>query len=665
MASLRTLFLGVYASNGVIRALFLPICYILLLSPFLTLLGYYLGFGRTLRTYLPEDLAWTDLLPQVVLCTVVVFLPTRLLSGSKSKDGGQRRVQSLPYWIPGFKHFWSIVTGGESWLKGVRDSSIDNVVAYSTFGAKHNVIVNDKNVDGSLLSQISKKQGALEVPKSMKSAILHKAFGMSSKAESKYLEIEPEINKSIASNVHEQVQPLLASTLHTLSESLPDFVTFNSSIVDQMQWERVADVELTDGTSEAECSLFALVNEFCCNAILPTLMGAQFTESYQLLATDLASFNQRYWALALGLPRLSPIQGLPGAALAQKRLLQQLKKMFGELTYPPVRRVPEDDESVSGEETDADVVTPFMKLNDLFTKHDLDMPARASVALQFIHEIVAEVAPLVFWTLIQVHKISSTWELREDEKSPLEKVRHETRSWARAYQPPSIHPSFPSPPAISFDKTIDQNTALPYLHACIDESRRLYSCSNLTYLLTSPLTLSDPFVKNETWTLDAGTYLDVGLSQSLVNSNITTNLGGADYIPNPFTAKSTSATKPISPHPSSPSQAYISFLTASILAGIFQLWDIAPAPKKSLFEHMQEASKEAQIGASALAGEQKAARSSLVNERGENDGGKPRKKGVWKIPAKVEGASISVPRGDVRVRVRRREGLPEGKMVGR
>lgn len=120
MASLRTLFLGVYASNGVIRALFLPICYVLLLSPFLTLLGYYLGFGHSLRQYLSEEFAWFDLLPQVVICTVVVFLPTRLLSGSKGKDGGQRRIQPLPYWIPGFKNFWSIASGGESWLKGIR-----------------------------------------------------------------------------------------------------------------------------------------------------------------------------------------------------------------------------------------------------------------------------------------------------------------------------------------------------------------------------------------------------------------------------------------------------------------------------------------------------------------------------------------------------------------
>jgi hypothetical protein len=124
MASLRTLFLGVYASNPVIRVLFLPVCYVLLLSPFLTLAGYYLGFGRTLKAYVPEDLSWTDLLPQIALSTVFVLLPTRLLSGSggasKSKNGGKRRVQALPYWIPGFRHFWSIVSGGDRWTKSVR-----------------------------------------------------------------------------------------------------------------------------------------------------------------------------------------------------------------------------------------------------------------------------------------------------------------------------------------------------------------------------------------------------------------------------------------------------------------------------------------------------------------------------------------------------------------
>lgn len=126
MASFKTLFLGVYTSNDVIRALFLPLCYTLLLSPFLAVVAYYCSVEQTLRNLVPEDFSWFDLLPLIALSAVSVLLPTRLLSAagdagkSKEGDGGKRRVQLLPYWIPGFRHFGSLVFGGEEWLKSVR-----------------------------------------------------------------------------------------------------------------------------------------------------------------------------------------------------------------------------------------------------------------------------------------------------------------------------------------------------------------------------------------------------------------------------------------------------------------------------------------------------------------------------------------------------------------
>ena len=124
MPSLRTLFLTVHASNGLIRLLFLPLCYLALSSPFVLAALWFLGFGQTLQTVLPPRFSLFDLLPQVVLATVFVLLPTRLLSAlgvaAKSKDDGKRRVQSLPYWIPGLRHLGSMVFGGEKWLKSVR-----------------------------------------------------------------------------------------------------------------------------------------------------------------------------------------------------------------------------------------------------------------------------------------------------------------------------------------------------------------------------------------------------------------------------------------------------------------------------------------------------------------------------------------------------------------
>jgi hypothetical protein len=124
MASLRTLFLGVHTSNSLIRVLFLPLCYIALLSPFTLAVLWYFGFGQTLHRFVPEDFSWFDILPQIALSAVLLLLPTRLLSATrnvaKSKNGRKRRVQSLPYWIPGLRHLSSIILGGEDWLKTIR-----------------------------------------------------------------------------------------------------------------------------------------------------------------------------------------------------------------------------------------------------------------------------------------------------------------------------------------------------------------------------------------------------------------------------------------------------------------------------------------------------------------------------------------------------------------
>jgi hypothetical protein len=484
---------------------------------------------------------------------------------------------------------------------------------------------------------------------------MRNAYNIPSNAEDQYFRLGNTIEKSINSEVFEEAtQQLTSATLNILSESLPDFVTFNSSIVDQMQWERVSDVELTDGTSEAECNFWALINEFCCNAILPPILGAQFTESYQLLATDLATFNQSYWALALGLPRLAPVPGLPGAALAQKRLSQNLAHLFYELTNPPVKRVPDDDESVSGEETDADVATPMAKLNDVFKKHDLPLTARAAIALRIIHEIVAEVVPLVFWTLIHLHAASVNSETQGQDKSPIEKIKQDVGHWAQAIQPPSIHPSFPAPPEIIYSTGASgiKADSFLYLRSCINEARRLYGTSVATYQFKQPITIREASVRpgqHDEWELEAGSYIDVGLSQSLINSSPTVFPDPKIYKTDRFIGSGTSSIISTNDKTSS----FKTSLVIAIVSGIIQLWEIKPAPKKSFFEHMQEAREEAQMSVKKLAD----AKSDQISE-------KKRTEVKWKVPKAVEGSSVKVPKGDVRVRIRRREGLP-AKVVGR
>ncbi|CAA9958090.1 hypothetical protein PTMSG1_01663 [Pyrenophora teres f. maculata] len=681
MVSLRTLFLAVYASNRVIRALFLPLWYTMLFSPFALVIAWYFGFDQTVLRFIPENFSWFDLLPQFAVSTVFVLLPTRLLSSSSkvtTTENGKRRVQSLPYWIPGLQHFWSIAFGGQKWLSDIRlvwadsnegtgltsnrESSITSIVAYNAAGTKHSVVFSE-----TLLRQLYENWHNLEMPDNNQSALLRNAFNLPKEMESHYIELRQEITQTIQTELHTGAtrENLIKLSLNILSDSLPDLTTFNSSIVDQMPWERVSNVDLTDGTSEAECDLFILLNEFCCNAILPPLLGAQFTESYQLLATNLATLNERYWALALGLPRLSPIQGLPGAALAKKNLLNTFAKMFKDLTNPPTRSVPDDDESVSGEEdTDADTITPLMKLNEVFTKHDLPMRLRASIALHLVHNIVSDVVPLVFWVLLHIYSASQEQDVQSSEPTPVQRIRQESKSLAQAVQPPSIHPSFPAPPEIRFGPSAQTLTTstLPYLRSSINEARRLYSCSVDTYKINQPFVLKEEDIaqkgQEEMWELEAGSYIDVGLSRCIINSSPAVHTSPGTFKPDRFI--NTPAPTAII-FPSDEAEAYKSALLVSIITGIVQLWDIAPAPKKSLFEHIQEAGNEASIGAAALTGEQKAAREES-NRKKQN--GK-RKDAKWVFPKAVEGAGVRVPKGDIRVRIRRREGLPASKIVRR
>ena len=637
--------------------LFLPLWYILLLSPFIAVVAYYYGLGQTLQSLVDEDFSWFDILPQFAISAVFLLLPTRLLSGSggaiKSKDGGKSRVQSLPYWIPGVRHLGSIVSGGEEWLRGIRNSSTNSIISYQAAGAKHNVVFSN-----FVLDQVYNDWSNIEEHAISRWAVLRNAFGMPKTFEKEYFEIQPKIKDVIDAEIFKSksMEALVSASCKILSDTLPDLVTFNSSIVDQMQWERVANIELTDGTSEAECDFFTLINDFCCNVILGPIAGAQFPESYQLLASDLTDLNKHYYALSLGLPRLSPIQGLPTAALAKKRLLQNLTRLFKELTEPKVRRVPDDDESMSGEETDADTSTPLATLNKLFTKYDVPIPARASIALELIHGLVAEVVPLVFWTLLHIYS-SSTWPLAQGEQqTPFAKIKDETRSWARAIQPPSIHPLFPAPPEISFASTAQAvtPTSFPYLYSCINEARRLYSSSDTLYTIAKPTTLNEKGLRpgaQEQWELDAGSYIDIGLSRSLINTSSANYISPETFKPDRF-VKSAPGSSIASPVDSS--ESYKIALLVSILAGIVQLWEISPAPKKTLMEKIIEVRDEVHAGAAALDGDGKVNKS---NSRVEKDG-KEKKTGVWVLPKALDAASIKVPKSDVRVRIRRRENIP-------
>ncbi|CAI6333339.1 unnamed protein product [Periconia digitata] len=638
----KGLFVGVYASNRGIRVMFLPVLYLLLSVPLLSVIIYY--FPASLPQFVQARNP-SDILLQVFVSLIAFTLPTRILSGrswSNSRNEGKRRVQQIPYWTPGLRNWLNIVFGGEGWLKGVSANVFLPLFTYNAAGTKHNVVLSP-----AMLDQLLEKKEGLEEADISKWAALQNAFGMPKSLKERGLVLKSEVSEVTQKQVFKgkEMEKLLASTLNHLSESLPDLITFNSSLVDQMSWERVANIEMTEGIEEVECELFTLLNEFFCNVFIPPIAGVQFPESYQLLASDLATFNQFYYALATGIPRLFPMAGLPGAVLARNRLLQNFDRLFYDLANPPKKRVPEDDESMSGEEMDADTPTPFTILSEHFTKFDVDYSARAALALEILHGVFSELVPVACWTILHVHKDSV--HAKAGQETLIERIRKETKVWAEAVQPPSIHPSFPTPPEISFSGTAKALNAatFPQIRSCINESRRLYKTSIFTLEATKPVIVTETSNirpgDQEQYELETGSHIDVGLSQTLINNSNATFLSPAEYQPDRFVDKSPPSSVTAV---SKSNEPYTTALLVAFVAGILQLWEIAPAPKRTISDHWNEA-------ATAASGE----KVKLNTDEA--------KKGVWIVPKAQDGANYKIPKGEVKVRIRRREGLAGAKMV--
>ena len=143
----------------------------------------------------------------------------------------------------------------------------------------------------------------------------------------------------------------------------------------------------------------------------------------------------------------------------------------------------------------------------------------------------------------------------------------------------------------------------------------------------------------EEWELEPGSYLDIGLSQRLVNTSPANYISPDQYRPDRFA--STQSPTPLASTVFNDSEELITSFLITFVAGITQLWNIAAAPKKSVFEQFQEAQ-------AAVAGEKPSTAQTTGSER---------KVGVWTVPKQIHGASVMIPKADIRIRIRRREGL--------
>ena len=281
----------------------------------------------------------------IVLFTVfLVFCTTRLFSGlaitSEKDENGAKPVRMLPYWFPYLGHAIPFVVNPNGLLYGARsvldsllkldpqqsnlilhrDKSSHGAFALNIAGTAHNIIFAP-----SLIKSVLQKRAPHLDFDSIILVIGRRFFGAPQKLHNAYLDTLKDVheiyNDVLLRGPH--LASMLSIAIRGMEEQIPNLVTFVSSPVDQLPWERASDVDLVEGSDGkvVEANLCMLIRESLGHLATPALMGRAFMDNNPSILQDLWTFDYGFQWLITGLPRWAPIPRLTRAHLARERLL--------------------------------------------------------------------------------------------------------------------------------------------------------------------------------------------------------------------------------------------------------------------------------------------------------------------------------------------------------
>ncbi|TKA59830.1 hypothetical protein B0A49_07399 [Cryomyces minteri] len=359
----------------------------------------------------------------------------------------------VPYWIPFVGHVPELILTPERLLRGARDAYSQGVIALKIFGTTHNLVYSP-SLAQSLLSQ----KESVAAHHDVSWYIMKQVFGFPARLEKEYnLALHP----ILAAYQHLLKEPylgdMLGVTVRNLEQSIPDLVTFTSSIVDQAPWERGSDIRVlkgVDGQQTAEVSFLPLIRDFVAHTVTPSLMGSSFSDNHPTWTADIVDLDRGFLLMAAGFPRWVPVRTITKAYLAQARLLCTIRA-FHVALEKHVRG-----EDVGPEWRDMSDVSPIiMARQAIYRHHGFTIEARAACELAFLQvkEMIwamnANAPVLIFWLVLRI--------LSYSDHTLLSVIRAETEPYAKAFQPPRVFP-VPEPPQlkIALDGLVRQDLAL-------------------------------------------------------------------------------------------------------------------------------------------------------------------------------------------------------------
>lgn len=443
--------------------------------------------------------AWTNCSPTyltyLLFGILLTLLTTRIISGLKTSrppisSNGISTVPQVPYWIPILGHLPNMALDADGFVKSLRSKYTQGAFALNFGGTTHNVFFTPGLATALLNEKLDKADSEDVVD-----GLLQTIFGFPSKDMSKYKESRPEIMACYKYLLTEPpLSDMVQQTVKKTKENVQSLVTFSSSPVDEMPWERSGDAKVTtnsNGEQVVEASLLQLTRDFCGHTANPTIMGSDFLANFPDFFDNLWKLDRGFLFLSTGLPRWLPIPILTRAHIARKRIIEDISTFHSAL-----------DKHVSGEDPgvrwrNLDDVGALVRARvDVYRKYGWSIRARAAIEHSLNWAANANSNALVFWMLNRIYA----------DFALLTKLREEIQPYIKATQPEQTLP-IPEPPRMEIFAIDGLCDHCPLLKSCYIESLRVDTASWSFKVVKQDFAIqSRDKDANQSWLLRKGEY---------------------------------------------------------------------------------------------------------------------------------------------------------------
>ncbi|KAF2158138.1 putative P450 monooxygenase [Myriangium duriaei CBS 260.36] len=376
----------------------------------------YLGEGR--YAHLTSTLE--NRLALVAGGILLLMLATRLLSGllgSSKKTPRGDTIPLAPYWIPLLGHVPQFFFFRGSFFSWARERYSNGAFALNMFGTTHNVIFKP-----SLGKMLMDQKNEIVDSHSTSRYIMTAIFAWPKTQLDVYDIALPDFLEAYRHlNTNPGLSKIVDVTVAQLRKNINNLVTFSPSMVDQTWWERTSNaksISLPGGEQAEEIDLYRLVKDFVGHTAIPSVLGTDFVDNNPEMWSDFWQMDNGFMFLATGLPRWVPIPALTSSVIARRRLVDILKRY--EIALDKWTK----GEDAGNEWGNLDNVSDLMKARcGIYQKHNLSIEARAAVDLALMWATNANSNPLIFWILCRVYSDSELLEQIRKEVRPYVKVR--------------------------------------------------------------------------------------------------------------------------------------------------------------------------------------------------------------------------------------------------